>query len=95
MVVAESSGAEEEMDMLVMMTAFGPKMRITERPTAQVPQLSPAAADLLAEIRAEEGERVADPPLLFKVVVTAGVGILGAGVAGLVAGLIDVARLLA
>lgn len=95
--------------MLVTMTAFGPTLNALApdglaeaapraasalRPAPAPPQLSPAAADLLAEIRLHEGEALPEAPPLFKLTVAVGVAILAVGGWGVVDRLAAAARLL-
>jgi hypothetical protein len=91
--------------MLVTMTAFGPALKSLDvapsRPPRQVgarpaptQELTPAAAELLAEIRLHEGEPVATP-LMLKLTIAVGFGLLTAAATGIAARLVEAAGLLA
>jgi hypothetical protein len=90
--------------MLVTMTAFGPALKSLDavpsqpRPVKARPapsqELTPMAAELLAEIRLHEGEPV-PTPLMLKLTMALGFAMLTAAATGIVARLVDVAGLLA
>jgi len=90
--------------MLVTMTAFGPALKSLDaapsrpRPVEARPapslELTPAAAEFLAEIRLHEGEPVA-APLMLKLTIAVGFGMLTAAATGIAVRLVEAAGLLA
>ena len=61
--------------------------RLTSTPTTVGSYIDPTLAALVREITAVEGEVLASPPLLLRLVEFCGFGIIAVGVAGLASGL--------
>ena len=53
------------------------------RPTQAAAGDAPSRAELMAAIREVEGEPVTDPPLLFKLTVLFGLGVVGCTIGGM------------